>query len=99
MAAGRWEDLTERRWRGYLAVAVPSPAVTQLRELTVIARAAADVAGFRTEVGLPGRADERVRSGLVHVDALIDSAATHSLDGNTHSQRGDLTSMLPIISP
>src|SRR5258708_29839200 len=50
MAAGRWEDITDGRWRLYLAVAVPSPAVTQLRELTVIASAAADEAEFRTEV-------------------------------------------------
>ena len=75
MAAERWEDITDGRWRLYLAVAVPSPAVIQLRELTVIASAAPDVAEFRTEVELPGRADDSVRSRLVHVDALIASAA------------------------
>jgi hypothetical protein len=75
MAADRWQGITDGRWRLYLAVAVPSPAVSQLRELTVIARAAADEAEFRTEVELPGRADRDVRSRLVHVDALIASAA------------------------
>jgi hypothetical protein len=78
MAAERWEDITDGRWRLYLGVAVPSPAVTQLRELTVIASAATNEAEFRTEVGLPGRADRDVRSRLVHVDALIASAAKHA---------------------
>ena len=80
MAAGRWEDITDGRWRLYLAVAVPSPAVTQLRELTVIASAAADEAEFRTEVEMPGRADQGVRSRLVHVDALIKSAVDALVD-------------------
>jgi hypothetical protein len=75
MTAERWEDITDGRWRLYLAVAVPSPAVIQLRELTVIASAAPDVAEFRTEVELPGRTDDSVRSRLVHVHALIASAA------------------------
>jgi hypothetical protein len=74
MAAGRWEDITDGRWRLYLGVAVPSPAVTQLQELTVIASAASDGAEFRAEMGTPGRADPGARSRLVHVDALIKSA-------------------------
>ncbi len=32
MAAERWDEITAGRWRLYLAVAVPSPAITQLRE-------------------------------------------------------------------
>jgi tetratricopeptide (TPR) repeat protein len=75
MVVEHWEDLLARRWRLCLAVAVSSPAVTQLRELTVIAGAAADEAEFRTEVGLAGRTDQVVRSRLEHVDALIASAA------------------------
>jgi hypothetical protein len=75
MVTERWEQITAGRWRLCLAVAVPSPAITQLRELTVIAGAAADEAGFRADVGLAGRADQRARSRLVHVDALIASAA------------------------
>ncbi|HEY5989297.1 MAG TPA: hypothetical protein VIV12_23390 [Streptosporangiaceae bacterium] len=75
MVAERWEEITAGRWRLCLAVAVPSPAITQLRELTVIAGAAADEAGFRADVGLAGRADQGARSRLVHVDALIASAA------------------------
>lgn len=75
MVAEHWGDITAGRWRLYLAVAVPSPAVTQLRELTVIAGAAADEAGFRAEVGRPGRVDRGVRTRLGHVDALIAAAA------------------------
>jgi hypothetical protein len=75
MTAGRWEDITAGRWRLCLAVAVPSPAVTQLRELMVIASATADEAEFRAEVRLPGRTNRDVRSLLVRVDALIASAA------------------------
>jgi hypothetical protein len=75
MVAERWDDVTAGRWRLYLAVAVPSPAVNQLRELTVTASAATDEAGFRAEVGRPRRVDQSVRDRLVHVDALIASAA------------------------
>src|ERR1039457_3606603 len=75
VVAERWEEITAGRWRLCLAVAVPSPAITQLRELTVIAGAAADQAGFRADVGLARRADQGARSRLVHVDALIASAA------------------------
>ena len=73
MAAERWEEITAGRWRLYLAVAVPSPAITQLRELTVIASAATDDAGLRDEVGRANRVDQSVRTRLVHVDALIGS--------------------------
>ena len=74
MVAGRWEDITDGRWRLYLGVAVPSPSVAQLQELTVIARAASDEAEFRAEIGTPGRAAPLAKSRLVHVDALIKSA-------------------------
>jgi hypothetical protein len=75
MVAEGWDEITAGRWRLCLAVAVSSPAISQLRELTVIASAASDEAGFRAEVALPRRADQGERSRLVHVDALIASAA------------------------
>ena len=75
MVAERWDEITAGRWRLCLAVAVSSPAISQLRELTVIAGAAPDEAGFRAEVAVPRRTDQGERSRLVHVDALIASAA------------------------
>ena len=73
--AGHWDEVTAGHWRLCLAVAVSSPAVSQLRELTVIASAASDEAGFRDDVALPGRTDQGERSRLVHIDALIAAAA------------------------
>lgn len=75
MVAERWDEVTAKRWRLCLAVAVSSPAISQLRELTVIASAAPDETRFRADVGLAGRTDRGERSRLVHVDALIASAA------------------------
>jgi hypothetical protein len=88
MVAEHWEEITAGRWRLYLAVAVPSPAITQLRELTVIASAATDDAGFRAEVGRAGRVDQGVRTRLVHVDALIASAAKQAGPSPPGSSRG-----------
>lgn len=75
MVAERWDEVTAGHWRLCLAVAVSSPAISQLRELTVIASAAPDEARFRAEVALARRTDRGERSRLVHVDALIASAA------------------------
>jgi hypothetical protein len=75
MVAEHWDEVTAGHWRLCLAVAVSGPAVSQLRELTVIASAAPDEARFRAEVALPGRTDRGERSRLVHVDALMASAA------------------------
>ena len=91
MVAERWEEGTAGRWRLYLAVAVPSPAVTQLRELTVIAGAATGEAGFRAEVGRAGRVDQGVRTRLVHVDALIGSAAKQAGTAAAGIEPGVLT--------
>ena len=91
MVAERWDDVTAGRWRLYLAVVVPSPAVNQLRELTVTASAATDEAGFRAEVGRPRRVDQSVRDRLVHVDALIASAAKQAGTAAAGIEAGTLT--------
>jgi hypothetical protein len=75
MVAEHWEEITAGRWRLCLAVAVQSPAISQLRDLTVIAGATTDDGGFRAEVGRDGRVGQSVRTRLKHVDALIASAA------------------------
>jgi len=91
MVAEHWEDIKAGRWRLYLAVAVPSPAITQLRELTLVAGAASDDAAFRTEVGRAGRVDQGVRNRLVHIDALIASAAKQAGDAAGRIETGVLT--------
>jgi hypothetical protein len=79
VVAEHWPAVLAGRWRLALAVASPNPAVQQLRELTVIARAVGDEATFRAEVARPGRTNDDVRSRLVHIDALVTTAA-----GRTH---------------
>ncbi len=91
MVAERWDEITAGRWRLCLAVAVSSPAISQLRELTVIASAAPDEAGFRAEVALPRRTDQGERSRLVHVDALIASAAQQAGGRAAGIGAGELT--------
>ena len=65
--------------------------MNQLRELTATASAATDEAGFRAEVGRPRRVDQRVRDRLVHVDALIASAAKQSGTAAAGIDAGALT--------
>lgn len=81
-----WEEVRAGRWRLALAVASPNAAIKQVRELTVIARASADEAGFRAEVARPGRTNHDVRDRLTHVDALVGEALRdHGVEA------GDLT--------
>ncbi|GAA4473031.1 hypothetical protein GCM10023170_093600 [Phytohabitans houttuyneae] len=75
IVAEHWPAVRAGRWRLALAVASPNPAVHQLRELTVIARAVGDEAAFRAEVARPGRTNDDVRGRLVHIDALVTKAA------------------------
>ena len=91
MVAERWDEVTARRWRLCLAVAVSNPAISQLRELTVIASAAPDEARFRADMGLAGRTDRGERSRLVHVDALIASAAQQAGGPAASFGAGELT--------
>ena len=91
MVAERWDEITAGRWRLCLAVAVSSPAISQLRELTVIASAAPDEARFRADVALPRRTDRGERSRLVHVDALIASAAQQAGGPAAGIGAGELT--------
>ena len=76
-----WDDVQAGRWRLALAVASPSPAVRQVRELAVIAKASVSHAGFRAEVMRPGRTSRDVRRRLGHFDALV-SAAVEDEKGN-----------------
>ena len=91
MVAEHWDEVTAGHWRLCLAVAVSSPAISQLRELTVIASAAPDEARFRADVALPGRTDRGERSRLVHVDALIASAAQQAGSPADSIGAGELT--------
>jgi hypothetical protein len=91
MVAEHWDEVTAGHWRLCLAVAVSSPAISQLRELTVIASAAPDEARFRADVALPRRTDRGERSRLVHVDALISSAAQQAGSPADSIGAGELT--------
>jgi hypothetical protein len=66
MVAEHWEDIRAGRWRLYLAVAAPSPVITQLRELTLVAGAATDVAAFLV--------------GFVELLRQADTAACHETE-------------------
>ncbi|GAA2339072.1 hypothetical protein [Dactylosporangium salmoneum] len=89
VVAEHWAAVRAGRWRLALAVASPNPAVQQLRELTVIARAVGDEAAFRAEVARPGRTNDDVRGRLLHIDALVTTAAGRTrVDG---VEPGELT--------
>jgi hypothetical protein len=62
-------------WRVALAVASPNPAVSQLKQLAVVAHGCTSAAEFRAEIARPGRVDEAVRRRLDHLDALVRTVA------------------------
>jgi hypothetical protein len=74
VVTGSWDEVRAGRWRLALVVASPNPAVRQVKELAVIAKANGSEGGFRTEVARPGRTSQDVRDRLVHLDALVRAA-------------------------
>ena len=90
MVAERWEDITAGRWRLYLVVAVASPAVTQLRELRSSRAQPPTRPGSGLKWAVPD-ASTRVRARLVHVDALIASAAKQARTAAAGIDAGVLT--------
>lgn len=79
MVATHWEDIEAGRGWLCLAVADANAAIRQLNELTNLARASSNEAGFRAAAG---NASNGVKSRLSHVDALIASAGAET-DGIT----------------
>jgi hypothetical protein len=69
-----WDEVRSGRWRLAIAVASPNPAVRQVGELTVIAKANPGDAGFRAEVARRGRTSRAVRTRLDHLDELVAAA-------------------------
>jgi hypothetical protein len=74
VVTGSWDEVQAGRWRLALAVASPNPAVRQVKELAVIAKANGTEAGFRDDAARPGRTSQDVRDRLVHLDALVQAA-------------------------
>lgn len=74
VVTGSWDEVRAGIWRLALAVASPSPAVRQVRELAVIAKANLSKSDFRTDVARTGRTSQDVRDRLGHLDALVQAA-------------------------
>jgi hypothetical protein len=74
VATESWEEVRAGLWRLALAVASPSHAVRQVRELAVIANANLSDAEFRADVQRPGKTSRDVRDRLPHLDALVRAA-------------------------
>lgn len=74
VVTGSWDEVQAGSWRLALAVASPNPAVRQVKELAVIAKANGTEAGFRTEAARSGRTNQDVRDRLAHLDALVQAA-------------------------
>lgn len=72
----QWARVRSGHWKLALAVAGWNPAAKQLQELARFAREAPDEASFRAAVKRPSGTNERVRSRLVAIDALVSEAAT-----------------------
>ncbi|MCU1614167.1 MAG: hypothetical protein JWO98_1707 [Frankiales bacterium] len=90
VVANHWAEVESGRWRLALAVASANPAVRQLRNLAVVARASSDSADFRARVEQPGVTNGQVRDRLVHLDALVAAAAA-GLDLGTEVTAEGLT--------
>lgn len=90
VVTGHWTQVQAGQWRLSLAVASPNPAVRQLKELAVVARAASDAADFRTRVAPSGAVAKPARDRLEHVDALVAAAAA-GLGGHSGITAAELT--------
>lgn len=74
-----WDQVAAGRWRLCLAVGVPSPASQQTAELAQIAQSVPSAADFRLAVERPAATNNKVRTRLRHLDALVTAVA----DGDT----------------